>query len=755
MANWLETTPIEFTPYQGVDVDTYVKVGMAKQSQYNEGIQKIQGVLDSFAGLDLYRDKDKEVLNTLVGELTSEVNNMAGADWSDAKLINSVGALANRIAGDERIYNAVKSTQKVRSFLQSVKDRKEKNPELYPIQQEWADSQSLQAYVRGDVDVYNGPIEAGNYLDHNKALSEHLKQFKPKVITKINANGQYEYLVDKSTVLSPERIDKAVREFYQANPQYMQSLMVDAAYSFRNSQPGDFEAHFLAPYDEQISAQEAYKEYLEKAIAKNPNNASYVAPLKEKLDAIPGYITELKENKEAVRREILDPNNINSVKQRAFLDLKAAGAANKYAQHEQQLDIQANINAKTFMDNFFKSLDAGVDPYTLMPLKPGDLYYDLYQSNKKKKGSSKSTKGGSLEDEMEELGLSSVPMVVDSGLNPDKYTTDVHRDRIASIGNQIKQKEDLLRKDYFNSVPEDMRGEGNFENYKYTQESLIEEGKWEEVDDNYLQYRKDVRESRVETAILDKMYRDAYKRAAATLNMSNIDFLNPNELSWHNKNLERAINNELSKVALNYASNAYLVKGKAEDVNFWRNMIVTSEKEINKKDILGAKDELSDIDAMAIFQKDGAYYARYTLKGSTKQVKLAVNPGVALPLPSDPFNRLNNLIKEAGTSPMEGDAVLTSDNGKIRYAIQWQETSQQFVVKILDGKNAYTVKAITDPNNPIDARVRYGSVGEINHAMNEFSTMINPITKKPFTTREIIVYLSQGPEALKAMYENT
>src|SRR5690606_9153280 len=121
MANWLETTPIEFTPYQGVDVDTYVKVGMAKQSQYNEGIQKIQGVLDSFAGLDLYRDKDKEVLNTLVGELTSEVNNMAGADWSDAKLVNSVGALANRIAGDERIYNAVKSTKKVRSFLQSVK----------------------------------------------------------------------------------------------------------------------------------------------------------------------------------------------------------------------------------------------------------------------------------------------------------------------------------------------------------------------------------------------------------------------------------------------------------------------------------------------------------------------------------------------------------------------------------------------------------------------------------------------------------
>jgi hypothetical protein len=105
-----------FNPYiQQLPVEAMVKVGMQKQQQYDEGIQKIQTNIDNIAGLDVYRDVDKAYLQTKINELGNNLKIVGAGDFSDFQLVNSVNGMTSQIARDENVRNAVSSTAKIRA----------------------------------------------------------------------------------------------------------------------------------------------------------------------------------------------------------------------------------------------------------------------------------------------------------------------------------------------------------------------------------------------------------------------------------------------------------------------------------------------------------------------------------------------------------------------------------------------------------------------------------------------------------------
>ena len=108
-----------FNPYvQQLPVDTMVKVGMYKQDQYNQGIQKIQTSIDNIAGLDIARDADKAYLQSRVNELGNKLKFVAAGDFSDFSLVNSVNGMTGQLVKDPNIQNAVSSTAKLRKEQQ-------------------------------------------------------------------------------------------------------------------------------------------------------------------------------------------------------------------------------------------------------------------------------------------------------------------------------------------------------------------------------------------------------------------------------------------------------------------------------------------------------------------------------------------------------------------------------------------------------------------------------------------------------------
>lgn len=112
-----------FTPYvQQQPVELMAKVGMAKQEQYNQGIQKIQTAIDNIGGLDIAKDSDRAYLQSKLNELGNNLKFVAAGDFSDFQLVNSVNGMTSQLVKDSNVQNAVASTAKLRKEQQ----RKEK-----------------------------------------------------------------------------------------------------------------------------------------------------------------------------------------------------------------------------------------------------------------------------------------------------------------------------------------------------------------------------------------------------------------------------------------------------------------------------------------------------------------------------------------------------------------------------------------------------------------------------------------------------
>jgi hypothetical protein len=117
----------QFNPYvQQLPIDAMVKVGTYKQQKYEEGVQKIQGQIDKVAGLDIYKDVDKQYLQSKLNQLGSKLKTVAAGDFSNFQLVNSVGGMATQIGKDEKVINSVNSTATFRKQIQKMNDDSEK-----------------------------------------------------------------------------------------------------------------------------------------------------------------------------------------------------------------------------------------------------------------------------------------------------------------------------------------------------------------------------------------------------------------------------------------------------------------------------------------------------------------------------------------------------------------------------------------------------------------------------------------------------
>lgn len=101
----------KFDPYiQQLPVEEMKQVGMYKQQQYDQGVQKIQGYIDNIAGMDVANDVDKQHLQSKLNELGNNLKTVAAGDFSNHQLVNSVGGMATSIVKDPLVQNAVSST---------------------------------------------------------------------------------------------------------------------------------------------------------------------------------------------------------------------------------------------------------------------------------------------------------------------------------------------------------------------------------------------------------------------------------------------------------------------------------------------------------------------------------------------------------------------------------------------------------------------------------------------------------------------
>ena len=162
MASWTDKMP-QFNPYiQQMPVEAMSQVGMHKQQQYNQGLEKIQGQIENVAGLDIYKDLDKQYLDSKLNELGGKLNTVAAGDFSNFQLVNSVGGMTNQIVKDSKIREAVTSTKLVRKGeLELEQARKDGKSSIQ--NEQWWREQEVGAWLN---DGKVGSAFRGKYTEY-------------------------------------------------------------------------------------------------------------------------------------------------------------------------------------------------------------------------------------------------------------------------------------------------------------------------------------------------------------------------------------------------------------------------------------------------------------------------------------------------------------------------------------------------------------------------------------------------------------
>jgi hypothetical protein len=100
----------EYNPYIQQIPDTFVKVGMQKEMQYQAGVAETQQTIDKIAGLDIANEGGRRYLSNRVQELTDNLNKYSQVDFSNRNNVTQLQSLARPLYQDENIVTDVINT---------------------------------------------------------------------------------------------------------------------------------------------------------------------------------------------------------------------------------------------------------------------------------------------------------------------------------------------------------------------------------------------------------------------------------------------------------------------------------------------------------------------------------------------------------------------------------------------------------------------------------------------------------------------
>lgn len=246
MASWTDVNPPQFTPYrQQLPVDAMVSVGLQKQAQYQEGVERIQSEIDHVAGMDVVRDIDRRYLQSKVNEIGNNTKLAAASDFSNFQLVNSLAGMVNNVAKDKNIVNAVSSTAKYRKEITRMEKAREDGKSSIANEayfgykaNDWLSSQDLN---RGFDAQYMEKIDVDKkWMDVLKSLHSDLDETDNPYVT--NPDGSIDYMQTAAAMqrmsserVSSSKIENALRA--SLTPDELQQLNINGWYEFRGASP--------------------------------------------------------------------------------------------------------------------------------------------------------------------------------------------------------------------------------------------------------------------------------------------------------------------------------------------------------------------------------------------------------------------------------------------------------------------------------------------------------------------------------------
>jgi hypothetical protein len=308
----------QFNPYiQELPVQEMVQVGMHKQAQYDQGVQKIQNYIDRVGGVELYRPQDRQLLQSKLNELGSKLKTVAAGDFSNQQLVNSVAGMTGQIIKDEDVRNAVSSTQQYKKaikereeYLKAGKTSPSNDMLLREKTEKWFNGDLKETFSGGyepytnwrkeAVDVIKGITKDGTISENSFTTTTDPKTGKTHVVL-ADAITRTKY-----AGISPEKIQQAL--LVGLSPAAMRQMEIDGMYTYSNiNKPEDFKQILEDRHKDNASFYIEQKTKLTNALS-STNSGSEKALLESKIKDLDKTLAGLDETKNKLIKQVNEGN---------------------------------------------------------------------------------------------------------------------------------------------------------------------------------------------------------------------------------------------------------------------------------------------------------------------------------------------------------------------------------------------------------------------------------------------------------------
>ncbi len=312
-----------FTPYrQQQPIELMTKVGMAKQEQYNQGIQKIQSSIDSIAGLDIAKDSERAYLQSKMNELGNNLKFVAAGDFSDFSLVNSVNGMTTSLVKDDVIQTAVASTAKLRKGYKNMEEAIKAGKSS--ASNEWLFKTSANEYLQ-DAEIgksFNSDFKS--YTNYSKNAIEVIKGLVKNSTTKdvslqFDSKGNVVGILDATTRtkiegITPERIQQAL--LAGLTPDDFNQMQIDGRYNYSNVSGEKFTADIKSSFEKNSEKYNKQKEFLVNSMT-TTTSILEKQKLKDQIDSLDRTINNLSTEYNNTLSSISN-GNIESAKAKLF-----------------------------------------------------------------------------------------------------------------------------------------------------------------------------------------------------------------------------------------------------------------------------------------------------------------------------------------------------------------------------------------------------------------------------------------------------
>lgn len=251
----------QFNPYvQQLPVELMAKVGMAKQAQYDAGVQKIQNHIDNVAGLDIVHDADKKYLQSKLGELGNRLRSVAAGDFSNQQLVNSVSGMTGQIIKDQNIQNAVQSTAWYKKQKEEVdKAYKEGKSSIANVDdfntqaEKWLSTDKAGQVFKGRyspfIDVEKHNLEVFKALHASETGKDFIyERYTDPITGKLLSTDKLAVAMEREGVegISAKKIETALRASY--TPDILNQMRINANFEFKGVTPEQLQERATKQY---------------------------------------------------------------------------------------------------------------------------------------------------------------------------------------------------------------------------------------------------------------------------------------------------------------------------------------------------------------------------------------------------------------------------------------------------------------------------------------------------------------------------